>query len=283
MLVEPTVIGVREIARRITLGQTVAIPTECTYESVAIMNRVPVTQSGVQQPHVYVTENSLPDFFEANHTLFPKRQYAYRKDGQVKAMAVFNEGYEVTKRLARKVWPGPVIIAIALDLDGDDTIEKDVEKDVYIQLRSPCHPLTVKCVQQYHRDRNTNSSDLFIVGRPIAKWTNASSPSYFTDASSCLERGTFSAILNGESPQELFYVPTCERGEPPSRICVNMAKRQVQVSCGTHLRLLQQTLRQGATPSQGSSNITVQDQILQAVLNKWTIFQEGGACSVEAE
>ncbi|GKZ00919.1 hypothetical protein MPSEU_001043400 [Mayamaea pseudoterrestris] len=288
MLVEPTVIGVREIARRLVIGQTVAIPTECTYESVSLMTKVPFTTSTLskheQQPHVYVTEHSLKDLFEANQSLFPTRQYAFRKDGQVKAIAAFNETFEVTKRLATKLWPGPVLIALALTLNENDSTEESFsEKQVYIQLRSPCHPLAVKSLQQY-QNQNATSTDTtksVLVGKSMVHWTGSQSVSaattYVTDASACLQHGTHTAILNGESPQELFHVPTCERKLPPSRVTVDMSKRTIQVSCKSHLKLLQQTLH-GKMP--GST--TVQDQILQAVLHKWTVVMDG-LSSVEAE
>ena len=293
MLVEPTVIGVREIARRLTLGQTVAIPSECTYESVSLMKTVPLCRSGHQQSHVYATEHSLTHLFEANQALFPKRQYGFRKDGQVKAIAVFNETFEVTKRLARKVWPGPVIIAISLGAEEDDSNEQEAEKDVYIHLRSPCHPLAVKTIYQYQQQEPTaNSTSTVLVGRPMTLWTGPTStlaPQYITDATSCLQHGSCTAILNGESPQELFHVPPCERGQPPSRVSVNMSTRQVVVSSASYLRPLQQTLRMAAaaptTLASGgiTSTTSVQDQILQAVLQKWTVVQEGISCSVEAE
>jgi hypothetical protein len=289
-LIEPTVPGVQDIARRLKQGQTIALPTECTYESVSVNKNIPIVHQLGLQPHVYVTEKSLGELFESNATLFPMRKYAYRKDGKVQGMASFNEAFEVTRRLAPKIWPGPVVVAIVVPEAANDTTTNETmthaehEHEKYIQLRSPCHPLAVKSLQEYqYHDAAASDADstesVVLIGRPMVQKTSSST--YLTTAASCLDHGiSTEAVLNGESPQELFHVPTCERGQPPLRVIVDVSKRQVQVTCNSYLHLLERTLRPTTAP-----NAPMHHRMLQAVLFKWNVVvvPDVNSCSVEAE
>jgi hypothetical protein len=66
-------------------------------------------------PHIYVSglhkSSAATAFLKRN---LPERKYAYRREGKVVSLHVFSESIQVLKRLSAKLWPGPVMLYVAV-------------------------------------------------------------------------------------------------------------------------------------------------------------------------
>jgi len=188
---------------------------------------------------------------------------------QIAAVCCFSESLHIVRRLAAKVWPGPVAIhvatrnsssnindnastAVANTINGRN---KEISQDDYVSLRSPCHPLSVKLYQEYYRqqqqeitDAAASKEEFILFGCPTElpnfDADTTTSHRYATSASQVLadrhfHRGSSSsssspmpppsAVLDGEHQHEIFAVPTCERGRRPVDIWVDERRRTVTV------------------------------------------------------
>jgi tRNA A37 threonylcarbamoyladenosine synthetase subunit TsaC/SUA5/YrdC len=88
-------------------------------------------------------------------SLLRARRYAVRdKETSVVAQVCsFSETHQVLQRLSSKLWPGPVLIYVALDTEStvSPLLQTERSNVAYVALRSPCHPLAVKVCQEYER------------------------------------------------------------------------------------------------------------------------------------
>lgn len=209
-MISPTVNGVQDVARRWKQGHTIAFPTECTYEvgmQLSVSDNKEELHAEVDRclrgvlklevpyptPHVYISglqASSPSTLFLKRH--LPERKYAFRKDGKVVSLHSFSESLHVLKRIAARIWPGPVILHVALGggrppttgdsnssttADSASSLSDDhpspsptppspspppspvlsgrsssAASPQFLALRCPCHPLAVKVAQEYYKD-----------------------------------------------------------------------------------------------------------------------------------
>lgn len=280
-LISPTIEGVAEVARRWRLGQSIAVPTECTYEvgmrlATGSMMRLTYSETSDyrSQPHVYMTakalETSTPTRVFLEQQL-PTRKYAFTKEGKVQSLHSFSESMQVLKRLAGRLWPGPVILHIAVDPVSPPSSPTSTSRppvttpSQYIALRCPCHPLSVKLCQEYYRDE---AEDQVLIGLPII----GSDSTYITAAADICAGPA--AVLNGEERLEIFAVPTCEYAQPPStRLWIDERRRLIRLErSSTEAKTGKESLT--ALLHALSSKASVKERVVAAVLQKWTIEEE---------
>lgn len=252
-------------------------------------------------PHIYVHQYSLDGLFWRK--CLPKRPYAVRnKEGEVLAAHAFNETQQVLRLLASKIWPGPVLIYVAVErLVPGLTVTRHGKH--FLGLRSLCHPLMVKVHQEYQtsqqvplQSKESNSNDIVeplspSYGNRCPRSPGSSSrstkdvallvglalqddrASYVTKAA---QVGPDKVVLNGEDTREIFAVPPCEYGKPcPHSLWLDSSRRLVILSnpggtAATHFSShhLLQVLRNRKPPK------TDKDRVIQAVLNKWNVIEE---------
>lgn len=303
------------MARRWKLGETIAIPTECTYEvgmrlaaddwSTGLDRLRSMSDGGgdthkPEHPHIYVTCASLLGSCTSStrflQTQLPERNYAFRKDGKILSLHSFSESMQVLKRLAAKVWPGPVVLHVAIPPPSRasspsvssvssspiltstaaptttttaNTTTKDGSQQ-YLALRCPCHPLSVKVFQEYYR-----SEDDVLVGMALSR-----SSSYVTNAGR-IASGP-SAVLHGEEELEMFAVPTCEYGQPwPVTVWIDEERRTIVIRRREDCSVEQSSGRPALTPESlmqalltNKSKMTKKDRVVAAVLSKWVVGEE---------
>ena len=107
-------------------------------------------------PHIYLHMAAL-DMHPFWRKYLPKRPYAVgNKEGEVLAAHAFNETAAILRLLAAKMWPGPVVMHVAVAPNNNNhnvdalaglTIQRNGK--TYLALRSLCHPLMVKVYQEY--------------------------------------------------------------------------------------------------------------------------------------
>jgi hypothetical protein len=209
-------------------------------------------------PHVYVPPSLESTFLQSS--LLRARRYAVRdKETNVVAQVCsFSETHQVLQRLSSKLWPGPLIIYVALDTEStvSPLLQTNRNNVTYVALRSPCHPLAVKVCQEYercvdqHRDADSTNNDLsaVLVGLPLVSSSSSSNNNngsgsdneYVTSAvrvGDSAVAATVDCVLNGEERREIFAVPTCEHRRPwPISLWINGRDRQVTIldSSGTN-------------------------------------------------
>jgi hypothetical protein len=361
--IQPTIEGVnQEVPNRLLANETVAVPTECTYEACfrlwyktnsnnissnplasastdnddnidniptanrSTNNHTTMTATSKQRlenqtaqhqreheliPHVYVPASLESTFLQGS--LLRARRFAVRDKGTGKVAQVcsFSETHQVLQRLSTKLWPGPVLIYVALDVESTvSPLLQTVRGNVpFVALRSPCHPLAVKVCQEYercvdqHRDGDSTNNDLsaVLVGLPLLSSSSngSSSNEYVTLANSVGDSAvasTVDCVLDGEERREIFAVPTCEHGRPwPVSLWINGRDRQVTIldnssaSSSDNLPGLPnlsqpalnvegvlQTVRSRhtsstSTRSKKSPKALFRDRMVQAILSKWTV------------
>jgi hypothetical protein len=285
----------QEVPNRLLANETVAVPTECTYEACfrlwyktssntsnnddnnnddhtdnipsAINNNTNSSSHDNDQrlehqtaqhqrehqlaiPHVYVPPSLESTFLQGS--LLRARRYAVRdkETGVVAQVCSFSETHQVLQRLSSKLWPGPVLIYVALDTESTVSPLLQMERNnvSYVALRSPCHPLAVKVCQEYercvdqHRDADSTNNDLsaVLVGLPLLESSsnnnnndNNGNNEYVTSAlrvGDSAVAATVDCVLNGEERREIFAVPTCEHRRPwPISLWINGRDRQVTI------------------------------------------------------
>lgn len=264
MTIQPSLTGVQqEVPRRLLADETVAVPTECTYEACfRLAYKTPSTDDDVRGsvgspfqvlepvnakarlrnnngslavPHIYVPA-SLESPFLNKHFLQP-RHYALRQGDKAAQICSFSETHQVLRRLAAKLWPGPCIVhlSVAAGQAAAPDLLHYRHHQAYIALRSPCHPLAVKVCQEYERceDQNTEAHNkntsiaTVLVGRPLVGDTCE----FVTTAGTAGTCGTrVDSVLNGEERREIFAVPTCEYKRPwPIQIWINSNERHIAI------------------------------------------------------
>ena len=194
-LVPADVRGIEEICHRLSQGQSVAVPTECTYELLqqhsASLDQLRSTAQGCKAtPHIYITDISVLEASPFWKHLLVKKSYAIKNsatatsqaatprrarsnsmistmtasdnDPERPAIATFNETVQVIRRIAPKVWPGPVLLYVQVSQpvagltvtvcsSGEQCYTSESKVQYYVALRCACHPLTVKvCKEFYH-------------------------------------------------------------------------------------------------------------------------------------
>lgn len=238
--------------------------------------------SGTQtSPHMYVTTSSLADPKSSTNSFLgwqmPEHKYAFRrKDRTIVSLHSFSESMQVLKRVAAKVWPGPVVLKVASQPRSPPpsptsvalpTIQtpstKPTTDDSYLTLRCPCHPLAVKVSQEFY-----NNADDLLVGIALLQ----DNDSHVTQASAV----TNMTVLNGEERLEIFTVPTCEHGKPyPVSIWMDETVRQVRIrgcsSFSSPQHLTCESILQAIHVPKGKTH---RDKVIQAVLQKWNVVQE---------
>jgi hypothetical protein len=347
----------QEVPNRLIANETVAVPTECTYEACFRLwyktstNTNPLTLSNNDNddhtdnipsatnntissandqrlenqtaqhqrehelaiPHVYVPPSLESTFLQGS--LLRARRYAVRdkESGVVAQVCSFSETHQVLQRLSSKLWPGPLIIYVALDTEStvSPLLQTNRNNITYVALRSPCHPLAVKVCQEYercvdqHRDADSTNNDLsaVLVGLPLvsssSSGNNSNSSEYVTSAlrvGDSSVAATVDCVLNGEERREIFAVPTCEHRRPwPISLWINGKDRQVTIldsssasataSSNTDLpqplnveSVLQAVRSRNYSSSSSrakkSPKTLFRDRMVQTILSKWTVQKE---------
>jgi hypothetical protein len=163
-------------------------------------------------------------------------------------VVTFNESLIVMRLLAAKVWPGPVVINVAVG-------------GKFLPLRCPCHPLTVKVCQEFHQQdkkliaspstaqnqfpgtpncneqEGCSSASKILVGWPLRmsssdarKQEGCHEDTFVVTAKQAVtsQHKDVTAVLNGEERREMFAVPTCEHARPfPLQLQIDAAQRTV--------------------------------------------------------
>jgi hypothetical protein len=198
---------------------------------------------------------------------FPKRPYALssKQDNFVTVVHRWNESMHLLRKLAARLWPGPVVLHVAVPQPEPWTIPRGGVH--YLTLRCPCHPLAVRVGQECRRrlsitENNNNNNkeeeeEVLLLGIPLVlgtttfTCTNATAnedanshatstesttttslppQSYMTTAEHVVKAKQADAVLNGEDRREIFAVPTCEHGQPwPVSIWINGPNRVVTI------------------------------------------------------
>jgi hypothetical protein len=342
--IQPTIEGVQqEVPNRLLANETVAVPTECTYEAcfrlwyktsnnpsninsnsltsnstdnddnidniphIPIHNHTTSSMTAASKqrlehqtaqhqrehelavPHVYVPASLESTFLQGS--LLRARRFAVRDQttSQVAQVCSFSETHQVLQRLSAKLWPGPVLIYVALDVESTvSPLLQTVRNNVpFVALRSPCHPLAVKVCQEYercvdqHRDSDSTNNDLsaVLVGLPLLSSSSSSSnhnnngssgnSEYVTSAVRVADSAvaaTVDCVLNGEERREIFAVPTCEHGRPwPVSLWINGRDRQVTI--------LDSSSSSGAYSNSSSDNFPSLTNLSQPALNVEGVLQ----------
>lgn len=344
----------QEVPNRLLANETVAVPTECTYEAcfrlwyktsantstnnkndddntdtIPSANHNTSSDNNDQRlenqtaqhqreqelaiPHVYVPASLESTFLQGS--LLRARRYAVRdkETGVVAQVCSFSETHQVLQRLSSKLWPGPVIIYVALDLEStvSPLLQKRRNNITYVALRSPCHPLAVKVCQEYercvdqHREADSTNNDLsaVLVGLPLVSSSSNSHNTNNEYVTSALRVGdsavaaSVDCVLNGEERKEIFAVPTCEHRRPwPISLWINGRDRQVTIldssaATGTsdsdlsnvpqplHVESVLQAVRSrnyssSSTRAKKSPKALFRDRMVQTILSKWTVQKE---------
>jgi hypothetical protein len=161
--------------------ETVAIPTECTYEMMQPfhLGSIPPLSTAVQVPlHVYIPNVSIFETSSFWRRMFPKKSYALKQQSLTSAttttirtlppptIASFNESMQVVRRLASHLWPGPVLLYVQVphpipgvtitrtSWNAQESFTDASEVQHYLALRNPCHPLSLKVCQEFYSSFN---------------------------------------------------------------------------------------------------------------------------------
>lgn len=186
--IAPDLKGIREMCVRLQEHrETVAIPTECTYEMMQPfhLRSIPPLSTVVQvPPHVYIPNVSIFETSSFWKRMFPKKSYALK---QRKSLAFassttihspppptitrFNESMQVVRRLALHFWPGPILLYVQVphpipgvtitraSLNAQESFTDTSEVQHYLALRNPCHPLSLKVCQEFYSTINNASEN----------------------------------------------------------------------------------------------------------------------------
>lgn len=264
--------GIKEVTRRWKLFEPVAIPTESTYETLVPYDKTDKVVQDLQTstnnpnciPYIHVNEKIESIWLQS---YLPSRHYAVRAEKKnVHSICEFSESRIVLQRLAAKLWPGPVLMYIAVDESTHLTVHNKGQE--YLTLRCPCHPLSIKLRNEFAT----------LDTHPLISLPLMDEDGYVCEASGVSSRNVRS-VLNGEERREFFSVPTCEYGRPwPVSIWVSSSDRQVRIVGTTvpHARqhsppltIPQVTAALGIGPTK-----TIKDRMVQAVLAKWRVTKE---------
>lgn len=337
-LIQPTVDGVEVVGRRWKNGFVVAVPTECTYEACLAI-KVPARSSTQQSfdgirfewqqkvdqlcqitqpplaaalqdvkeknPYCVLTPGSELRRHPILRECFVPHLYALRATNNDKptVMYRFNECMEILKRLASKLWPGPVLIRMGLssqspwaetpfvsDSGPPGIGENDNTSDnpylppyqKFVTLRCPRHPLAVKARKDITSDDNT-----FLISLPVSH-----SPGISTDATSLCSTenenafctrarqvASRMAVLDGEDCREVFHVPTCEYLRPcQSVLWLDGRQRKITLQPSSEgvcsKSVVQAAIRYPASKRWGNKEPRNRKEkmLVQAIVNKWKII-----------
>jgi hypothetical protein len=214
-IIIPDMNCVQEVCHRVyERKECVAIPTECTYESIQSFQCSPVSAheslkllsstTKLQAPHVYIPNVSILYTASFWKQMLPKKSYAIRKESTeastVAVIASFNETVHVVRRIATKCWPGPILIYIQVpqpipglsvtiptktNVDQCYTNESHVQH--YIAIRNPCHPLSRKICTEFYKQQATV--------------LRQQTPSTRRSSSSCTTTPSSSPLLTSKKPE----------------------------------------------------------------------------------
>lgn len=227
-------------------------------------------------PHVYLLPTALDGPFWRQ--CFPKRPYAVKsKDGEVLAAHAFNETQQLLRLLANKVWPGPLLIHVAMDRSFPESLTVHRHGKRYLSLRALCHPLTVKVHQEYH---SKNVDNNLLIGVALCRDPSRMDGPFITDSNQ-VDSGV--PVLNGEERKEIFAVPTCEYGEPcPTSLWLDGSRRLIVLSCSSGKPLvtseqLQKFVHHRKAPKND------RERVILAVLSRWSVVEEAGCEDFEGQ
>ncbi|GAX24714.1 hypothetical protein FisN_4Hh272 [Fistulifera solaris] len=236
-------------------------------ESDSMVSLDQIKKESYDVPHVYLLPTALDGPFWRQ--CFPKRPYAVKsKDGEVLAAHAFNEAQQLLRLLANKVWPGPLLIHVAMDRSFPESLTVHRHGKRYLSLRALCHPLAVKVHQEYHAK---NADDQLLVGVALRQDPSRSDGPYITDSNQ-VDFGI--SVLNGEERKEIFAVPTCEYGEPCSTsLWLDASRRVVILSCrGGKPLVTAEQLQKFVHHRKAPKND--RDRVIVAVLSRWSVVEE---------
>ena len=179
----------------------------------------------------------------------------------------FHEGYQVSCQLAKKHWPGPLILYQQVQPTTNVLFHLPTttfQKDLFVALQSPSHPLMARLL---------NDMKHVVLSTPARCQSNTND--YCTTALAVQQQYPTIHVLDGEVQRELFSVPTCTYRTPckwslwihdTSRTIV---MRGISTSDDTATTILQ-TLRHDS----GKSPTSYREQVIRAVLRKWTVVDQ---------
>jgi hypothetical protein len=268
--VHPDIEGIQEIGRRLCRGERVSVPTECTYEVLQQHQPLSMQQHTAAtttcaivatRPHIYIPDVSVLDTCHFWKQILVKKSYAIKagttsttggnscgsigsigspkSPSSMTTIATFNESVQVVRRIAAKVWPGPMILyvqvpqpipglTVTVHTSGATeqcyTSESSVQH--YLALRQACHPLTVKvCREFYSQRRTTSPSSSPQLGPFSTPPASPRSPPTRVASCSSLSSGTVSslslaALLDPSTTTHLLVGSAMPRGRRPSLDCV---------------------------------------------------------------
>ena len=238
----------------------------------------------VQRP-LTTLERALP---------FAHKPYAiHERDGTSSPPVVFSEQKEVLGRLAKKFWPGPLMIYLNQqqmvghnDCGGGSKVVpwlfsvkgcSSSGKQYYVGVSNPTHPLTNRLL------REASSSEPHAPQRVVlatAVRTNSGGTNrYMTKADDVCSHfaSQFSPdsepstkqtqqpqqqdplvvhVMNGEDKRELFSVPTCQYGKPyPYSLWIDDCARVVYIR-GNHSEGIGDTARRQSQPENATISST---------------------------
>ena len=148
---------------------------------------------------------------------FPQKPYAIQeKDGKASPPVVFSEPKEVLKRIAKKFWPGPIVVYLESKGKLPSVPLHSVDGVEYLGISNSSHPLTKRLLQE------TSSDNRVVIATPSFRNVGPQMFKYMTKAEDvCAHFTSHSSIkkqtvhvLNGEDKREHFCVPTCHYKEP---------------------------------------------------------------------
>lgn len=241
-----------------------------------------------QHASVLIVKNSSLDNIES-FVKFRRRPYAVKEqDGSPSRPTCFSEAQEVLRRLATKLWPSPLSIYVPVtpgteSMLPNQLLHSEGGNQQFLCLEHPSHPLTSKVL------KNLESSRGLVVGMPVRNskrqcLTNASEASaHFLTHFGREKRIVY--VLNGEDRRELFSVPPCQHGRPPScSLWIDVSARAVYIrgerddNSTTELKKkIHKAL--SANPVTGSAS-EVSDKtrnryrVVTAVLRKWSAVDQ---------
>jgi hypothetical protein len=200
---------------------------------------------------------------------FAHKPYAiHEKDGTSSPPVVFSEQKEVLSRLAKKFWPGPLMIYLNQQQTGAKHHCSDGSaivpcfcvngsssggKQNYVGVSNPSHPLTNRLLKEASSSESHPTAPQRIVVATTIRTNSGGTNRFMTKADDVCSHfaSQFSPVtepatkqpqhhplvvhvMNGEDKRELFSVPTCQYGKPfPYSLWIDEGARVVYIR-GSH-------------------------------------------------
>jgi hypothetical protein len=309
VLLPPTIQGVHDAARIIKQNSNVLLPTETVYISVKL-----------QAPDAGLTETtggrSLFVYIKSVSSLswcWPSlKPYALRKTsltdsntsaGPIKPVWLC-EAQVVFKRLASRLWPGPVPFHVRLGKDVQAKLTNIAEQllselpvaraaeepmadedDRFVGIQCHSHPLMARVMQEVQHGKDSS----IIVGCPTGFTRAEDAVKHQQDSNSLPPQ----YVLNGEDQRELFAVPTCQYEAPsPVSLWIDDTTRTIFIvgsksETAKHPELTESSVQRAlwsvsnppsptttTTCAVVSESSSQKQRIIAGVLRKWSVIDK---------